>query len=238
MLRRRQKTVCEKDILVDGVPVKLTKKSNMKNWYLRIVPPDGTVKVSVPARVSDASVLEFIRSKMAFILKSRQEILSRTGMQPMEYASGEIHYLWGEPYKLQIITSDGVASIERRLGELLLSVPKGSAKEYIEKAMMEWYRLEMKRVLPEIVHRCEDRIGIRVKEYRIKNMRTRWGSCRISEGRIWLNLHLVKKPLACLEYVVTHEIVHLLEKHHNKRFYSLVEKYYPQWQEAEKLLKS
>ncbi len=237
MLRRRIKTVCEKELLVDGVQIRLTKKRNMKNWYLRIVPPDGQVKVSVPGNVSDESVLAFVRSKMAFILKSRHEILGRTATKPMDYVSGEIHYLWGQPYKLQVIFSDNGTSIEWRPGELILSVPEGATREYREKALLEWYRLEMKQMMPEIVHRCQERIGIRVKEYRIKNMRTRWGSCRIPEGRIWLNLQLAKKPLECLEYVVTHEIVHLLEKHHNKRFYDLVAKYYPQWQEAEKLLK-
>ncbi len=101
---------------------------------------------------------------------------------------------------------------------------------------MEWYRQELKKVLPTMAQECEKKTGISANEFRIKNMKTRWGTCNVHEGRIWINLQLAKKPMDCLEYVLIHELVHLLEKNHTSRFYRLVEDFYPTWKETKKRL--
>ena len=120
--------------------------------------------------------------------------------------------------------------------KIIMTAPEGASEENRAKALTEWYRSELKRVLPTLLKQCEDRIGVEVNACNIKNMKTRWGSCNIPEKRILLNLQLVKKPVECLEYVIVHELVHLLEKNHTNRFRALVEKNYPNWKEARQLL--
>ena len=117
-----------------------------------------------------------------------------------------------------------------------MTVPVGTEIKAREKLLLEWYRQELKRVLDSVIQRCKLKIGICAAEYRIKNMKTKWGTCNTQERRIWINLQLAKKPIECLEYIVIHEMVHLLEDNHTHRFYALVKEYCPSWKEARRLL--
>ena len=120
--------------------------------------------------------------------------------------------------------------------KIVMTVPEDATEDQREKLMTEWYRKEIKRALPAVTKRCEQLMSLHADEYRVKNMKTKWGTCNISERRIWINLQLVKKAPECLEYVVTHELVHLLERNHTHRFHALVEQFYPTWRDAKKLL--
>ena len=114
-------------------------------------------------------------------------------------------------------------------------VPAGTSLETRNKLLTEWYRSELKKVLPTLVLKCEQLTGLHANEFKIKNLKTRWGSCSIAKRRIWINLQPAEKPLACLEYIIIHELVHLLEKNHTPRFYELLERFRPTWYEEEKL---
>lgn len=144
--------------------------------------------------------------------------------------------MWGKPYRLQVIYEGKQRKIVRTPTKIIMTVPEGTSIDSREKLFIEWYRQELKRVLESVVSQCEKKTGVHANEFRVKNMRTRWGTCNIDKRRIWINLQLAKKPAECLEYVVIHELVHLLEKNHTHRFRALVEEYCPTWQEAKKLL--
>ena len=226
------------ELEIGGVPVDILRKANLKNLYIQVIPPDGKVLVKSPTAVNDEEIRLHVLKKLPEIIKVRNRMLSQQRQTKREFVSGEAHYIWGKPYRLQVIYDGKKSSVVKTPNKLILSVPPGTTAESRERIIMEWYRKELKRVLESVVVRCERRTGITADEYRIKNMRTKWGTCNIDKRRIWINLQLAKKPVECLEYVVTHELVHLVEKNHTNRFHALVSEYYPTWQEAKKILNS
>lgn len=222
--------------IIGGVPVKIIKKKNLKNLYVRVNPPEGKVTVSTPSDYPDEEIKLFVLKKMPEITKVRDRMLLQARQTEREYVSGESHYLWGKLYRLQVVCKGNKYIITKAPNKLIFNVPMKSTKESRERAFNEWYRQELKRVLNGVISRCEKKTNIHAEEYKIKNMRTKWGTCNIDKKRIWINLQLAKKPIECLEYVVIHELVHLIEKNHTHTFYALVEEFYPTWKEARKLL--
>lgn len=218
------------------MPIEIIKKKNLKNLYVRVNPPEGKVTVSTPSDYPDEEIRLFVLKKMPEITKVRDRMLSQARQTEREYVSGESHYLWGKPYRLQVVYEGNKYVITKAPNKIILNAPTGSTQESIERAFNEWYRQELKRVLDGVVSRCETKTNLHADEYKIKNMRTKWGTCNIDKKRIWINLQLAKKPVECLEYVVIHELVHLIEKNHTHKFNSLVEEFYPTWKEARKLL--
>lgn len=226
-----------KEILEIGkISITITRKRNLKNLYIRIYPPDGEVGVSAPASLSTEDITQFVLKKMPSITKTREKMLTQNRQSKRRYVSGEAHYLWGKPYRLQVVHDGTKRSIAKMPKKIVMTVPEDATEDQREKLMTEWYRKEIKRALPAVTKRCEQRMSLHADEYRVKNMKTKWGTCNISERRIWINLQLVKKAPECLEYVVTHELVHLLERNHTHRFHALVEQFYPTWRDAKKLL--
>ena len=223
-------------VTIGEMPIEIIRKSNLKNLYVRINPPDGTVVVSAPMGLPEDSIKQFVLRKMPEIIRVRERMIAQERQAKREYVSGESCYLWGKAYMLQVIFEGSRYNIEKAPNKIIMKAPVRATEENREKAMTEWYRSELKRVLPPILIRVEEKIGVEISAYNIKNMRTRWGSCNVDEKRILINLQLVKKPIECLEYVLTHELVHLIEKNHTKRFHSLVEQYYPNWRDAKRLL--
>lgn len=224
-------------LAVGDVSIIVTRKQTLKNLYVKILPPDGEVLVNAPAHLTDKELTNFLLGRMPEIYKHRQQMRSQPRQAKREFVSGEAHYLWGKPYKLQVVYGATRASVVKQSGKLIMNVPEGYNEKQREHVLTEWYRQELKRVLGSALSRCEKRVGVSANDCRIKNMRTRWGTCNITERRIWVNLQLVKKPAECLDYVLTHELVHLLEKNHTARFYELVERYFPTWREADAQLK-
>lgn len=227
--------ICSNEI-IGGVEIQITKKKNLKNLYIRVNPPEGKVTVSAPINYPDDEIKLFVLKKLPEINTIREKMTSQERQSKREYVSGESHYLWGRLYRLDVEMRTGAYEIIKMPNKILFRVPKGATRENKEKYFNEWYRVELKRVLEGLIKKVEDRMDILANEYRIKNMKTKWGTCNIGKRRVWINLQLVKKPLECLEYVLVHEMVHLLEKNHTHRFNALVEKYYPAWKEAKKSL--
>lgn len=221
---------------IAGLNIEITRKPKQKNLYIRVNPPDGTVTVSAPIEASDDAIHHFVLRKIPEIMKVRDRMLSQPRQTKREYVSGEACYLWGKPYMLQVVYKGNKYHIEKTPNKIIMTAPEGASEKSREKALTEWYRSELKRVLPALIKQCEERVGVELNACNIKNMKTRWGSCNIPEKKILLNLQLVKKPVECLEYVIVHELVHLLEKNHSNRFRALVEKNYPNWKEARQLL--
>jgi predicted metal-dependent hydrolase len=221
---------------ISGLQIRVLKKRNLKNLYIRINPPEGDVTVSAPVGFPDEEIKLFVLRKLPEIMKVRNKMNVQPRQSKREYVSGESCYLWGKPYRLQIIPGEKKYSIEKTPNKIIMTVPVGATAAGKEQALTEWYRAELKRVLGTVFDACTKKTGIDADEVKIKKMKTRWGTCNTHNRRIWINLQLVKKPPECLEYVVIHELVHLLEKNHTNRFNALVEEYCPTWKEARKLL--
>ncbi len=225
-----------KNISVGGLPVEIKRNKGQKNIYIRVGSPEGNIKVSAPDRAKDDEIKRLISEKLEEIRKIREKVLKREEFKKREYVSNELCYLWGKSYRLQVVFEGKKSSVSKTPTEIIITVPEGTDESAREKLLLEFYRSELKLALKKLLPECEKKTGIRANEARIKNMKTRWGSCNIKERRIWISLKLTQKPAECLEYVIIHELTHLLEKSHNRRFYNLLEGFYPKWKETKKLL--
>ena len=219
----RKNTMRNEEMTIGGLLIEIIRKKNLKNLYIRVNPPEGNVTVTTPTELSNEDIKLFVLKKLPEITKVRDRMLSQERQSKREYVSGESHYLWGKPYRLQVMYEGTKHKIVKTPTKIIMTVPEGTDAEAKERLFTEWYRQELKRVLESVVTRCEKKIDIHANEFRIKNMKTRWGTCNIEKRRIWINLQLVKKPIECLEYIVIHELVHLWEKNHTHSFHELVE---------------
>ena len=226
-----------KEILkIDNITITLERK-NIKNMYLRILPPNGEVKVSAPLFISDDDIANFIKSKKDWILKKQKYIEENDIKSPLKYNNGEKHYLWGEEYNLQLIKNDTIKHvlIDKEKSIMYLPIPKRTTIEKRKKILDEFYRAEMKNAIPPVLDKCTKIVGKTPSEVKIRNMKNR-GNCRYQDKRITLNLNLAKKDHECLEYVMIHELCHLIEFNHGKNFKKLMDKYCPNWKEIKKRL--
>lgn len=222
-------------LTIDGIDVQLVRK-RVKHLRLVVAPPDGRVRVSVPVFVPDDLVWLFLQGKLDWIRDKQVRFADYVGKVIPAYISGEQHYLFGQPFTLQIIETSGRQSVIKQADTLLMYVRSGNDANTRSKLLDNFYRNELKQQIPGLLELWQLRIGRKVMEWGIKKMKTRWGSCNITRQRIWLNLELAKRPLSALEYVLVHELVHLLERNHNRRFYALMDSYIPNWRQQKQLL--
>ncbi len=216
-------------IEVGGIPVEVVRKP-IKNLHLSVQPPEGRVRVSVPQRIDDEAVRLAVVSKLRWIRRHQQTFADQPRQSQREMVSGEGHYFMGRRYRLRVLENGGPNRISRKgISELTLHVRPGTDRDKREQMLNEWYRRHVKSLIPELIAEWQPILGVQVAEWGIKKMKTRWGSCNIGDCRLWLNLELAKKPPHCLEYVLVHEMVHLLERHHNDRFKALMDQFLPQW---------
>ena len=221
--------------LIQDNSYELTRK-RVKYLRIKVCPPDGLVKISAPHRVPLATIENFVREKLGWIAKQQARIRARKPTPPKTFEAGEIHHFLGELYPLSIIEAMAQAKVVLATDAIEIYQRPGSTKEKREALLEDWYRQQLKQRIPALIEKYEPQMDVQVKEFNVKKMKTRWGSCNTRAKRIWLSLALAKKPAECLEYVVVHEMVHLLEASHNKRFWGLVEAYFPDWQTAKSLL--
>lgn len=222
-------------IELDGVEISI-KKKKMKHMYLRVLPPDGRVLVTAPNSFSDKMIREFVFSKRCWILEQRKRFEGQKVFEKHRYVTGERLDLWGKEYELLVQESARPYQVLLSGERIVMQIGKDSTTEQREQLLNEWYRMQLKQAMPAVLQKCEKLTGLSVNEWRIKNMRTRWGTCNVAKKRIWLNLQLAKKSPECLEYVVVHELVHLLERGHNARFYGYMDRFYPNWKEVRERL--
>lgn len=223
-------------MIIENIQITV-KRKNIKNMYLRVLPPNGEVIVSAPLHLSDEDITNFIISKKEWIIKKQQLIRDSKIQAPLKYKSGEIHQLWGKEYTLQLVSKDVLKKItidyERNI--IYLPVSKRSKKETREKLLNELYRQELKKAIPPVLEKCVKIVGKRPSEVKVRNMKN-WGNCRYKDKRITLNLKLAKKDPICLEYVMIHELCHLIEFNHGRKFKKLMDIYCPNWKEIKKRL--
>jgi len=215
---------------ISGISIEVCKK-NIKNMHLYVKPPNGKVTVSVPLNVSDETIERFARTKVSWIKKQIGKFDSQSRQSEREYVSGETLYVWGKQYYLQ--TEHGNKNSLTLSGDkAILTVRKESTPEQRENYVREWYRALLKSEVARVLPKWEQITGLHPEGWQTKYMATRWGTCNPATRKIWLNLQLAKKTPECLEYIILHELIHLIERHHNERFVSLMDKYMPMWREV------
>jgi predicted metal-dependent hydrolase len=214
---------------VHGIAVNVVRK-NIKHLHLAVYPPNGRVRVAAPLRVNDDAVRLAVISKLAWIKRQQIKFEGQARQSSREYVSGESHYYQGNRYRLNVFYQDGAPEVSiRNKTKIDLVVRTGSGIAQRERVFLSWYRTQLKAMIPPIIAKWETKIGVEVAEWGVKQMKTKWGTCNLTARRIWLNLDLIKKPVICLEYVIVHEMVHLLERHHNDRFAALMDRFMSQW---------
>lgn len=216
-------------IVVNDLVVDVFRKK-IKNLHLAVYPPNGRVRVAAPLHIDDEAVRLAVISRLAWIKRQQAKFAGQERQSAREYVSGESHYFQGNRYLLDVIYQDAPPKVILYSNTRLeLHVRPGSSTPQRERVLLNWYRQQLKEQIPALVSKWEAVIGVEVAEWRIKHMKTRWGTCNIEHCRIWLNLELAKKSPRCLEYIIVHEIVHLLERHHNHHFVALMDQFMPQW---------
>jgi hypothetical protein len=224
------------NIKVGEIRVSVERK-DIKNIHLSVNPPEGKVKLSVPKTTKEDTIRLFLISKIPWIKKQQKKFNNQVRQSPREYISGESHYFFGKRYRLNVYETNKKQRVEIKNNSYIdLYVRPNSTVEKREDVMKEWYREELKKVIPEYINKWEKTMDIQLNFWGVKQMKTKWGSCNADRKRIWVNLELAKKNPRCLEYVIVHEMVHLKERKHSDRFKKLMDKYLPNWRAVKREL--
>ncbi len=203
---------------------------DIKNVHLSVYPPTGRVRISAPKRMSIDTIRVFAISKLDWIKQQQTKLREQEREAPRDYVDRESHYVWGRRYLLTVSERDEPPSIELKPSRMLLRVRPGTGEDEREALVEEWYREQLRESVPALLARWQPLLGVRVERFFVQRMKTKWGSCNHKAGTIRLNTELAKKPGECLEYIVVHELVHLLEPTHNARFVTLMDRFIPKWQ--------
>ena len=216
-------------IELDDIKVDVVFK-NIKNIHLSVHPPNGRVRIAAPLRMNADAIRVFAISKLSWIREQQEKIRAQDRETPREYLNLESHYLWGKRYLLEVVEENTRPSVELKHANMILRVRPGTDERRRQKIVEEWYRAQLKQEVTPLLLKWEPLIGVKVERLFVQQMKTKWGSCSPKSGNIRLNTDLAKKPPECLEYVLVHEMVHLLEPTHNSRFVSLMDSFVPKWQ--------
>ena len=202
----------------------------VRNLHLGVYPPAGRVRVAAPLHLDDDAVRLAVVTRLGWIRRRQAEFRAQARQSRRDLVTGESHYVRGQRVRLRVVEHDGPPSV-RLSGKtrLELRVRAGSDREKREAVLEGWYRSLVLEAARELLEAWEPKVGVQVMDLRVRRMKTRWGSCNADAGRIWLNTELAKKPPKCLEYILVHEMVHLLERRHTERFRDLMDAFMPSW---------
>ena len=211
------------DIAVDVV------MKDIKNIHLSVYPPAGRVRISAPKHLNINSIRVFAISKLGWIKQQQKKLRDQERDTPREYLDLESHYVWGRRYLLKLIEEHSTPRVELQHNKMVLRARPGTNEESKRAIVAAWYREQIKAATPELVSKWEPFVGVKLKRIFVQEMKTKWGSCNPARQSIRLNTDLAKKPRECLEYIIVHEMVHVLEPTHNARFIALMDRLMPQW---------
>lgn len=212
------------DITVDVV------LKDIKNVHLSVYPPAGRVRISAPSRMSIETIRVFAISKLMWIKEQQKKLQAQARETPRDYLNRESHYLWGTRYLLTVVEADQPPTVDLEHNRMILRIRPGTDTPKRQAIVEAWYRQQLTAAIPPLIAAWEPMMGVQVERFFVRQMKTRWGSCTPRTRSIRLNTDLAKKPRECLEYVIVHEMTHLLEPTHNRRFISLMDRFMPRWQ--------
>jgi hypothetical protein len=222
-------------IKLGGIAVDVEQK-DIKNIHLSVYPPTGRVRIAAPLRMDLDTIRVFAIAKLGWIKSQQKKLLEQERETPREYLDRESHYVWGKRYLLKIEQREGAPEVELKHSRMILRIRPAAPRERMREVLESWYREQLKAVLPPLIAKWEPLMGVRVERCFVQKMRTKWGSCSHESRNIRLNTDLAKKPPECLEYIVVHELAHLLEPTHNPRFIALMDQFMPKWKFYKELL--
>ncbi|MGJ0290552.1 M48 family metallopeptidase [Aliarcobacter cryaerophilus] len=224
------------NITVSGLEIAIERK-DIKNLHIGVYPPNGKVRVATPLKLNDEAVRLAVISRLSWIKKQQQSFLKQPRQTKREMVSGESHYLFGKRYLLDVKYENGKHKIVKKHSKLHLFVKENTTIENRLKVLEKYYRENLAIELDNLITKWKSTIGVKIDSWQIQKMKTKWGSCNIEAKRLLFNLELAKVPIECIEYIVVHEILHLLERHHNDIFKALMDKYVTDWQSRKESLK-
>jgi len=211
-----------------GIPVDVVFK-DIKNVHLSVYPPAGRVRIAAPARMNLDTIRVFAISKLGWIKQQRKKLQEQERETPREYLDRESHYVWGKRYLLQVIENDAPPAVELKHRKIVLWVRPGTGEDKRQAIIEAWYRGLIKSAVPPLIAKWQPILGVRVERFFVQRMKTKWGSCNANSKSIRLNVELARKSPDCLEYILVHEMAHLLVRHHDERFKSLLDRHLPNW---------
>ena len=209
---------------------------DIKNIHLSVHPPSGRVRISSPKRIELDTLRVFAISKISWIKKQQARMKEQEREARREFITRESHYYLGKRYLLNVIEHNSPSKAEIKHDKIELYIKPNTPPEKRQKILNEWYRERLKELIPPYIEKWEKMLKVKVEVWVIKRMKTRWGTCNTKDKRIWINLELAKKPKECIEYIIVHEMVHLLERHHNEKFIALMNNYLPNWKQLKQEL--
>ena len=204
-------------------------RKGIKNVHLSVHPPLGRVTVSAPLEMNLETIRVYVISKLGWIKAQQKQLQGQERESPRDFVERESHYLWGRRYLMKVVEWNAPSKVELEPKAISLRVRPGSGADERRRVVESWYRNQLKVHIPNIIRKWEPRLGVKVFSFGVRRMKTKWGSCTPARSSILLNLELAKKPKACLEYIVVHEMMHLLEPSHNERFQHLMDFHLPNW---------
>lgn len=207
-------------------------KKDIKNIHLSVYPPAGRVRISAPHRMTATSIRLFAISKLGWIKRQQKRLRSQERESPREYLDRESHYLWGKRYLLRVVEKDAPPAVTRQHNRLLLCVRPGASEAKREAIVAEWYRDQLKATVQSTIAKWETRLGVKARGLFVQKMKTKWGSCNTASRNIRLNTELAKKAPECLEYILVHELLHLIVRRHDDQFTGLLDRHLPGWKHA------
>lgn len=214
-------------LTVAGLGVDVIYK-DIKNLHISVYPPMGRVRVAAPHRLNEEAIRLAVIQRLPWINKQRQQLQDADRQTERRMISGETHYVWGERYRLDS-SQAGRSGVKLAGKTLWLTAPAGADEEAKKAVLDRWYRRQLKAALPGLLAKWEPIIGEQVNKVVVRRMKTKWGTCQTASRAIWLNPELAKKNPRCLEYIVVHELTHLIERTHDERFIDLMDLHLPDW---------
>jgi predicted metal-dependent hydrolase len=211
-------------------------RKEIKNVHLSVYPPTGRVRISAPVRMSLDTIRLFAISKLGWIRQQQKKLREQERESRREYLDRESHHVWGRRYLLKLVEEDGAPSVQLHHSKLLLRVRPGTEETAREAVVASWYRQLLKTAIPPLIEVWEPRLKVTMSGFYVRRMKTKWGSCNPTARTIRLNTALAMKPKECIEYIVVHEMVHLLEPTHSPRFLALMDRFVPTWRATRDLL--
>lgn len=222
-------------IQLGDISINIVRKK-IKNIHMSVLPPDGRVRVAVPERMNIDSIRVFTISKLSWIKRQQKKISEQERETIREYINRETHYVWGCRCLLSVVDKKSKPSVELHPNKIILNVRPKTAINVKHEILASWYRAQIKIAVRILLKKWQPLIGVQVERFFVRQMKTKWGSCNPSKGSIRLNTELGKKPPECLEYILVHEMVHLIERTHNNRFIALMDRFMPRWRYHRDLL--
>ncbi|MDD5200424.1 MAG: SprT family zinc-dependent metalloprotease [Terrimicrobiaceae bacterium] len=220
-----------KTIQLGELSIRVTKK-DIKHVHLSVHPPDGRVTLVAPKATRLEVARAYAISKLGWIRSQQEKLIRQARESPRQFVERESHYLWGRRHLMTIKYRNAKPSVSLDHKRVTLTVRPGSDATKRAEVMHAWHKSLLHEVVPALIKKWEPKLKVKVTGYFLQRMKTKWGGCNYREGHIRLNTELVKKPKDLLEYVIVHEMAHLLEPTHSDRFVSLLNEHYRSWRET------